>query len=83
MSHLITPEASPCKCFSCLGHSDGNIHFILGDCHFFLHSFVGLTTVTLLAWKGVASPSPDSSLGAGATIQTAGVAGSLGFLWLK
>ena len=64
MSYPITSEASTCKCLRHLGHSDSNLHIALRDSCILLSSFIGLTTVTLLSWKGVASPSPDPSSGA-------------------
>ena len=81
--NFVTSEALTCECLRCLGHSDSNLYIALRDSCVFLHSFIGFVTIALLTGKGVASPSPDPSSGAGATIQTAGVAGRGDFLWLK
>ena len=80
---LLHLKHQPVKCPRCLSHSDSNFYITLKDCCIILHRLILLATVTLFAWKGVASPSPDPSSGAEATIQTAGVTGIMDFLLLK
>ena len=84
MADLIAPETSTCKCLRCLCHSDSNLYVTLGDHCIILHSLIWLTTVALFTWKGCGfSFTPDPSSGAGGTIQTAGMVGSIDFLLMK
>ena len=80
MSDLIASETLTCKCLRCLCHPNSNLwKTVVSSCVAPYDSPLSLSSLG----RSLASPSPDLSYGARATIQTAGSGGQHGGLWLR